>query len=144
MTEAQRDLGRRWFEQVWNQGRRDGIAEMTSPDVVIHDGETVTVGHSGFYSFFDRMRTTFSEININVKDSIAEGDKLCVRWECTGKHTGDGLDIAPTGKSFHVTGISIMRLVDVMIVEAWQNWDMLGLMEQIKDAGKSATYIAAS
>jgi hypothetical protein len=28
MTENERDLGRRWFEEVWNKGRRDAIAEM--------------------------------------------------------------------------------------------------------------------
>lgn len=144
MTEAQRDLGRRWFEQVWNQGQRDAIAEMAAPDAVIHDGETVTVGLNAFYSFFDRMTATFSEMHVNVEDCIAEGDKLCVRWECSGRHTGDGLGIAPTGKTFHITGISIMRLADMMFVEAWQNWDMLGMMEQINGAGKSATYIAAS
>jgi hypothetical protein len=28
------------------------------------------------------------------------------------------------------------------LVEGWQNWDMLGMMEQISGLAKSATYIA--
>lgn len=144
MTESERGLGRRWFEQVWNQGRREAIAEMMAPDAVLHDGEMVTVGRSAFYSFFDRMMATFSEMHVNVEDTIAEGDKLCVRWECTGRHTGDGFGVAPTGETFHVTGISIMRLAGTMFVEGWQNWDMLGLMEQIKSVSKSSTYISAA
>jgi predicted ester cyclase len=83
-------------------------------------------------------------MHLRVEDTIAEGDKLCVRWECTCRHTGDGLGVAPTGKTVHTTGISIMRLAGTMFVEAWQNWDMLGLMEQIRDDGKSGTYIDAS
>jgi predicted ester cyclase len=144
MTESERDLGKRWFEQVWNQGQREAIAEMMAPDAVVHDGERVTVGLSAFYSFFDRMMTTFSEMRVSVEDTIAEGDKLCVRWECTCRHTGHGLGVAPTGGTVHITGISIMRLAGKMFVEAWQNWDMLGMMEQIEGVGKSGTYVGAS
>jgi predicted ester cyclase len=144
MTESERELGMRWFEQVWNQGRRETIAEMMSPDAVLRDGESTTVGRDAFYSFFDRMRATFSEMHASVEDTIAEGDKLCVRWECSCRHTGDGLGVAPTGKTVHTTGISIMRLAGMMFVEAWQNWDMLGMMEQIRGDGKSGTYIDAS
>jgi len=30
-----------------------------------------------------------------------------------------------------------------MIIEGWQNWDMLGLMEQIQGSHKAATYVSA-
>jgi hypothetical protein len=42
-----------------------------------------------------------------------------------------------------VTGINIIRVVDGKVVEGWQNWDMLGMMEQIRGTGKAATYVAA-
>jgi hypothetical protein len=35
-------------------------------------------------------------------------------------------------------------VADGKIVEAWQNWDMMAMMEQIQGRGKSATYIGAS
>jgi SnoaL-like protein len=63
MTGSERDLGMRWFEQVWNPGQRETTAEMMSPDAVLRDGESTTVGRDAFYSFFDRMRTTFSEMH---------------------------------------------------------------------------------
>lgn len=144
MTESERELGKRWFEQVWNQGRREAIAEMMAPETVLHDGERTTIGPSGFYSFFDRMRTTFSDMHVNVEDTIAEGDKLCIRWECTCRHTGEGLGVAPTGRTVHVTGISIMHLAGSMFVEAWQNWDMLGMVEQIKGVERAGTYVGGS
>jgi predicted ester cyclase len=90
------------------------------------------------------MRATLSDLRVNVEDTIAEGDKLCVRWSCTAKHTGDGLGIAPTAVTIHVTGISIIRVAGGKMVEGWQNWDMLGMMEQIKGGARSATYIGAS
>jgi hypothetical protein len=38
MTEDERGLGRRWFEEVWNRGRREAIPEMLAPDGVLHEG----------------------------------------------------------------------------------------------------------
>ena len=82
---------------------------------------------------------------MTVHDTIAEGDQLCVRWSCTGKHTGPGLGIPATGKTIHVTGISTVRVAAGKVVEGWQNWDMLGMMQQIQGAEKAAaTYIAAT
>jgi predicted ester cyclase len=144
MTGSERDLGQRWFEEVWNQGRREAIGEMMAPDAVIHDGGKATLGPDAFYLFFDRMFSAFSEMHVNVEDIIAESDKLCVRWSCTAKHTGAGLGIAPTGITVNITGISILRVRDTVFVEGWQNWDMLGMLEQLKGVGASPTYIAAS
>jgi len=143
MTERERSLGQRWFEEVWNQGRREAVAEMLAPDAVIHDGATDTVGQNGFYDFFDRMNAAFSQIHVTVEDTIAEGDKVCVRWSCAAKHSGGGLGMAATGRTIHVTGVTIMRVAGGKFVEAWQNWDMLGMMEQINSLAKSATYISA-
>jgi len=38
---------------------------------------------------------------------------------------------------------SPVRIADGKIVEGWQNWDMLGLMQQIQSAGLGPTYLAA-
>jgi hypothetical protein len=40
------------------------------------------------------------------------------------------LGIAPTGVIIHATGITIARVAGGKMVEAWQNWDMLGMMER--------------
>jgi hypothetical protein len=57
MTEEERDLGTRWFEEVWNKGRRDAIPEMLAPDSVLHEGGQDSVGPDGFYPLFDRMQS---------------------------------------------------------------------------------------
>jgi steroid delta-isomerase-like uncharacterized protein len=150
MAETASDLGRRWFEEVWNRGRREAIAEMLTAECLIHDGDVDSTGPDGFYPFFDRIRGTFSEMQVTVEDTIAQGDAACIRWSCSANHTRDGLGIPPTGKTIHVTGITILRAVGGKVVEAWQNWDMLGLMEQLTQGQtqghekKAATYIGAS
>ena len=145
MPETPRDLGQRWFDEVWNRGRREAIAEMLAPGCVIHDGETDSTGPAGFHPFFDRMTGSFSDIHVTVNDTVAEGDTACIRWTCTAKHTGVALGLSPTGKSVRITGITILRASGGKIDEAWQNWDMLGMMEQVQGVPqKAATYIGAA
>jgi steroid delta-isomerase-like uncharacterized protein len=144
MSEANKAFAKQWFERVWNQGQRDAIPEMLTQNAVIHDGNESVVGADGFYSFFDRMHAAFSEIHIKIESSIAEGDTVCLRWSCTMRHSGDGLGLPATGKHVSATGISIIRMAQGKMAEGWQNWDMLGLMQQITEAPKARTYIAQS
>ncbi len=143
MSEANKRIASLWFEKVWNQGRKDAIAEMLAPDGVIHDGHETAKGPEGFYAFYDRMHAAFSDIHITIESTLAEGDDVCLRWSCTLRHSGDGLGLPATGKVVKTTGISIIRLADGKLTEGWQNWDMLGLMQQITEAPKARTYIAA-
>jgi len=143
MTEQERDLGRRFFEEVWNKGRREAIAEFISREAVLHEGGSDIVGPDGFYPFFDRLSAALSEIHASVEETLADGDKICVRWSFSAKHSGEGLGVAPSGVNIHVTGITIMRVAGDKLIEGWQNWDMLGMMQQIQGSNKAATYISA-
>jgi steroid delta-isomerase-like uncharacterized protein len=143
MSETNKTFATLWFEKVWNEGRRDAIVEMLAPDGVIHDGHEILTGPDGFYSFFDRMHAAFSDIHITIESALAEGDDVCLRWSCTMRHSGDGLGLPATGKVVKTTGISIIRLANGKLAEGWQNWDMLGLIQQITEAPRSRTYIAA-
>jgi len=143
MSEENKALAARWFEKVWNQGQRHAIPEMLAPDGVIHDGNDAAVGPEGFYSFFDRMHASFSDIHVKIESSMAEGNDVCLRWSCSLRHTGDGLGFPATGKVVKTTGISIVRIENGKFSEGWQNWDMLGLMQQIMEAPTAMTYIAA-
>jgi predicted ester cyclase len=41
------------------------------------------------------------------------------------------MGIAATGKKVRYTGISIVRIDQGKIVEGWDNWDALGMMQQL-------------
>lgn len=142
MQEADRDFGRRWFEEVWNKQRREAIGEMIAPGAPIHDAGETVYGPEGFYPFFDRMQATFSDLHVTVHDTIGQEKRICVRWSCSMKHTGAGLGMPPTGKLLKTTGISIIQVEQGRATEAWQNWDMLGLLQQIQETQRAATYIA--
>jgi len=133
----QKQLIVRWFEEVWNQGRRDVIDEMMAPDCILHDGDTESRGPAGFKVFYDRLRAAFSDMRITPGQAVSEGEFACLNWSVTMRHTGDGLGIPPTGKHLRTTGMSMVRFKDGRFAEAWQNWDMFGLMQQIQQTDQA-------
>jgi predicted ester cyclase len=76
-------------------------------------------------------RAEFPDVRITVDDMIAADDKVVLRWHSEGTHRGELAGLAPTGAHGSVTGISIDRWNDGKIVEAWAEWDNLGLARQL-------------
>jgi predicted ester cyclase len=128
------ELIRRWFEEVWNQGREQTIDEMCSKDAVghgqTHDGSDIVEPES-FKHFWRAFRAAFTSIHITFHQTIAEGEVAMLQWTITMKHTGPFMGIAPTGRQITAKGISIQRFVGGKIVEAWDNYDQLAIMVQL-------------
>jgi predicted ester cyclase len=57
--------------------------------------------------------------------------KVVIRWTMRATHQGELMGIAPTGKPVTVTGIDIFRLSAGKLAEMWQNWDQLGMLQQV-------------
>ncbi len=56
---------------------------------------------------------------------------VATRWVASGTHQGELMGIAPTGNRVTVAGTSVERVVDGKIEETWDNYDALGMMQQI-------------
>jgi steroid delta-isomerase-like uncharacterized protein len=133
MSEGNKNVVRRLFEEVWNKGNLPVTDELFAPTYAHHDPSTPDVGRG---PESERKRTTlyrtaFPDLRLTVEDMIAEGETVVVRWSCRGTHKGDLGGIAPTGKQFTISGVSIARFVNGKMVEGWVNWDALGLMQQL-------------
>ena len=135
MDNESRIVMHRWFEEVWNKGREEAIDEMFADEGIAHglldeNGEELR-GPTGFKPFFRKFREAFPNIEVIIEDCICEGDKSAARCRVRGQHTGEGLGIAATNKPVEFTGISIVRVKDGKIVEAWNNFDFASLNQQI-------------
>lgn len=114
----------RWFEEVWNEGRRQTIFELFHADGVIHDGSAEYRGPDEFCKFYDGLRAEFSDFRINPVVSLAEGNLVCLHWTATFHQKA-------TGKPLQIGGTSIVRIENGVFAEAWQNWDAAGLASQL-------------
>jgi steroid delta-isomerase-like uncharacterized protein len=133
MSEQNKNNVRRLFEEVWNQGHVPVADELFTPTYTHHDSSTPDVGR-GPESEKKRVtlyRNAFPDLRLTIDDIIAEGQTVVARWSCRGTHKGDLNGIAPTGKQFNITGVSIARFTNGKMFEGFVNWDALGLMEQL-------------
>jgi predicted ester cyclase len=76
-------------------------------------------------------RTAFPHFRLTIEDIIADGETVTARWSCRGTHKGALGEIAPTGKEFNISGVSVVRFANGKMSEGWINWDALGLMQQL-------------
>lgn len=127
-------LMRRWFQEVWNEGRTETVHELFHPDGVARGqraSEAEIRGPEEFVKFVREIRGAFPDIKVQVDDVFGAGDKVVLRWSGTMTHTGDSLGLPPTGRTVRSRGISIARFADGKVVEGWDCWDQLGMLEQI-------------
>ena len=102
MSEQNKALARRWFEEVWNQGRESSIDELFHPQGNAYgfpEPDSVLIGPEGFKTIHRVFHNAFGNIHVVIDDLIAEGDKVAVRWTCTMVHNGEGLGFPATGKN---------------------------------------------
>jgi steroid delta-isomerase-like uncharacterized protein len=128
------ELMHRWFREVWNEGRTQTIHDLLSPNAVARGqgGPQEEIhGPAEFVLFVERIRSAFSDINITVEDAFGTQDRVVVRWSAAMTHSGDGLGIPASGKPVRITGITIARILDGLIVEGWDSWSQLGMLQQI-------------
>jgi len=127
-------LMRRWFKEVWNEGKTQSIHDLLAPDAVgigeLDDGSQLR-GPAEFVPFIERIRGAFPDIHIVVEDAFGAGDKVVLRWSATMTHRGENLGIAASGKRVRITGMTIARIGGKQIVEGWDSWDQLSMLKQI-------------
>jgi len=134
MSEANKALVRRWFEEVWNQGREETIDELFATDGIgygLGDTDAPLHGPAGFKPFVANLRGALPDIHMTIDDIMAEGDRVTVRITVEGTHKGGQLGVAPSGKRVRIAGIVIVRIANGQIAEGWNSWDQLGLLRQI-------------
>ena len=122
-------LATRFYEQVWNQRRLPVIDDLFAWDVVLHAGGEPLQGRAEVRQLVETFVEAFPDARHEVHDVIGEGDKIVVRWSATGTQQGDWMGIPPAGLEMKYDGISIFRIHDGHIAEAWLISDMMGLLQ---------------
>jgi len=131
MSSDNKAVARRWFDQVWNAGRAEAIDEMLAADAVVHGLGDDLRGPAGFKPFHAAYRNAFPDVTIQVDELVAEGPMVAIRWSGSGTHHGDGLGFAATGRPVQFSGMALVRIEGGKIVEGWNNFDQLGMLQQL-------------
>ncbi len=131
MSEQNKALVQRWFEEVWNKRRAAAIDEMLSAEAIVHGLDPAPAGNDRFKQFHAAFCNGLPDLSVRIEASVAEGDLVAVRWSVLGTHRGDGLGFPATGKRTHFTGMSFFKVKGGKFVEGWNNFDQLGMLQQV-------------
>ena len=131
--EKNKELIRRFTEEVWNKGNLDVVYDTFAEDYVRHDLRpgNPPPGPAGQKRIAADFRAAFPDIHSTVEMMLAEGEFVVTRWTAEGTNTGQWGSVAPTGKRARLSGVNIFRIVNGKVAELWNYRDDLGLMQQL-------------
>jgi steroid delta-isomerase-like uncharacterized protein len=133
MSEQNKAVARKIYD-AFNSGDLDSLDDIVSQDAVDHDPQNPfggTPGPEGTKQAIAMYRAAFPDLRIEVEAQVAEGDLVVTRWTSTGTHEGDMPGLPASHNQVTVTGMGMDRVENGKIVEGWNNWDTLGMMQQL-------------
>ncbi len=95
------------------------LDEFLAPDFVYTESDTPTQDREIYKQGLKMVTKAIPDFHGTIEETIAEGDKVWIRYKGTGTHKGEYLGLAPTGKKVTMTSVAIYRIVDSKVVEMW-------------------------
>lgn len=122
-----------FLEDVVNGGNFALVDELWAEDMSWHGGSLGEFSSLEEWKAFNAADGVgaFTDMHLDIKDVIADGDKVAVRFTNSGTHTGAFMGVPATGEHAEWLGIGVYTVRESKIVDAWFGEDMLGLLLQL-------------
>jgi steroid delta-isomerase-like uncharacterized protein len=133
VSEENKALIQRFVEEAFNKGNVDVANEVYASTFITHD-PSIPFGDGSpeqVKQFVNTYLSAFPDGHTTVEDLISDGEKVAYRWTFRGTHQGELMGIPPTGKQVTITGITINRVSRGKVEEQWNNFDQLGMLQQL-------------
>lgn len=129
--EKNKELFRVLIEEGFSRGNVAVFDTYASPDFVEHQYGFHPPNAEGVKKAIISLHHAFPDFTLTIEDLIMDGDKVWGRMTGRGTHKKQFGPLPPTGKSFEITVIDIMRFKEGKLIEHWGVPDRLALMEQL-------------
>lgn len=136
-TTTATDVVRRYVDAV-NAGDIDAIDALAADDLIDHHlPPGIPAGREGVKLWCTMLHDALA-LQVEIQDLVVQrgedDDRVAVRARITGTHVGEFAGMAPTGRSFDASFISIERVVEGRLVERWEIPDNATIMAQLTGA----------
>lgn len=121
MSATHKTIVQRFNQEVIAQCRREAFEALVADGFVNHSAAPgQDSGREGLWHTFKHvLHAGLANLQVEVLDQVAEGDKVTTRKRITGQHTGELLGIAATGRQVVIEVMDIVRLRDGQYIEHW-------------------------
>ena len=111
-------LIRRYYAEVVNTGDVDRVPDFVSSDYVEnYNGTRNECGLEGAKAHIQGVRSTFTDLHLAIERQIAEGEWVVSQVMVRGVHTGDWMEMKPTGRVVEMYAVNVDRIINGKIVE---------------------------
>ncbi|HYP60895.1 MAG TPA: ester cyclase [Thermomicrobiales bacterium] len=123
-----KEIVRRFVEEVVNRGRIDLVTDLIAADYVFHCPDGDLYGPLGARLNVEELRIALSDLHMDLTDLVGEGDLVARRFILRGVHLGPFLGLEPTDEDVEIPGIALDRIANGRIAESWIAFNTLGLV----------------
>jgi len=127
-------LGRYLVEEL-NKGKSAASAvidEVYATDIIYHGPFSNEVhGINDFKKNTMEVYDAFPDFHMTIDDIIVIGNRIVGRFKMTGTFKGGLMGMPPTNKKMTVSVIVISRFAGGKVVEEWERFDTLGMLQQL-------------
>ena len=118
---------------AWGNGDFDTFKELSTPDYDFYypSGSTTPLSLEETIEIGKMLQKAFPDISFKMEELFADGDRVIFRFIQRGTHKEEYMGIPATGNMFEFSGICINRVVNGKVVEQREEFDMLGMMQQL-------------
>ena len=104
---------------------------VSSAQYSFHPSGMPPLDWNGHKQLLASITLAFPDLHHDIKDMVAEGDKVAVRLNVTGTHKGEFQGIPPSGRKLSLDEMAFLTIVDGRITEGWITSDTMSFMQQI-------------
>ena len=124
-TPRAKELATQWFQRVWQQGSRDAIFELMSPNAVgFAEGGREIRGPEEFACMHDQFFAAFPDLKLEVLHSVGDDKEASVHWKVSGTQQGVFGPVSATRELVSFTGMTYLVMDDDgKILHGWDCWD---------------------
>ena len=122
----------RFNREVLEQGNFTTYQEIVSPDFINHTAPAGTDnGFQATFDFVDQVvRKAFPDLRMEIKNMVAEGNKVFTHKLLHGTHTGEFMGIKGSGKQVVIPTMDIIYLKDGIYTDHWAIRDIQDVLKK--------------
>ena len=128
-------IARSYFQDLINKHNLSFADQLFDSAIALYDSAIIPGGQAqglnAVKQFFTTFFTAFPDVQFEINDIIAEGERVAIRFTWTGTHRAMFLGITITDRHVVVPGIDIFQIANGKIAEVRVAFDRLELIEQL-------------
>lgn len=138
MSEANKQVLQRIYDEVFSQGNLDVVDETVARDCVEHTpppGFDTSDVPKALKEFTQALRVGIPDIRVKVGEMLTDGDLVAAHYTVEGTHDGELFGVPATGQRISYEGLDMIRVVDG---KGTDHWGFDNLMLRLTGGGPPA------